>query len=296
MKKTIVIDSSTLFFPAVFSWERQKQMAIEAKDYQRFIMPAHCVYFSSILSCLKKIGVDEETTIVIPQEGKSWRKKYMGEYKAQRADDRDKHKLINWDKEFQNLNRVNQQLDEATDWHFVREWNSENDDFCAVAPKVFSDQEVIIVTCDKDLHMLAYYPNVKIFNVNKKCKGTKGIYEKVENPIKILKDKIRLGDVSDNIIVDKENDTPEDAMLRAFVIDLINLPKFVEEPIVEILKNLPKKELHLDKLPNFKNVKEKFLKIYEKDNVVTPEYCYQLLEKREKAKLKKKKEKKNDKV
>jgi hypothetical protein len=592
----VVVDSSTLFFPAVFSWERQV-LDNQASNSDRFIMPPHVVYFNSLISCLKKINLEKDDTVIIATEGKSWRKSYMSSYKAQREGDRLKHKLIDWEKVFKDLNRINDALNEATNFHILRQWNSESDDICAMVPKVFFDKECVIVTGDKDLDQLAYYPNVKIFNVNKKVNGTKGMYcltedaeiltnkgwkkyneikkhdmilsynikkdriesaqarwvhreffdgyikniknrnlnincsdnhkhlildrykkeitfktaneflvhdnllltantfkykpnyfvgekwaeligwfisegsfadknqksiiisqcqiankakvnrikkllddcfipykyynyghqfhinkcpfndwiyknlnrkkepkysllnlpinelkalfnglmlgdghkvknryrfvqknkyivdwvellaikigysvytyknakypcytvnltirksshlsstkiskkkykgilwcittpngtwiakqngqvfitgnSKVDQPLKVIADKVRLGDVSDNILVDKFNDTPEDVELRKLVIDLLNLPDFVEKPIREILENLPKKELHLDKLPNFKDCKEKFLEIYNPKHKLDAEYCYKLAEKRviRKQKAKKK--------
>ena len=607
MGKIVAIDSSGLFFPTVFSWERQTLEKIQSKS-DNFIMPPHAVYFSSLLSCLKKIGVDKNTKIVVSLEGKSWRKQIAGYYKAQRADDREKHKLIDWDKQFKKLNEVNNKLDKATDWHFIREWNSECDDILAVCCRYFKDDEVVIVTGDKDLHQLAYYcvtsdteiltlhgwkkynelkkqqhvatynmnkdiieyqalqginiqhfdgelksiknksvdilmtdnhknivlkrimkngknlykvieieakkiqkcfklllnakfkyqtkyilgehwaeligwfiaeghfinnnqkviaisqsykknrkkclriknlldkakinykiyknkkdswmfyiskcpfndwiysnirnkelneslislpknelqslfnglmlgdgsyrnnkpnyfsqknyntvkwfeilalklgyhtttslskkqdlyyvylckknntglhnahintvkyngivwcpttkngtwiakrngkvfitgnSNVKIFNINKKCNGSKGMYEKIDNPLKIIADKVRLGDVSDNIIVDKAHDTKQDEELRYEIINLLKLPDYIEDSIVNLLKNLPEKSLNLDELPNFRNAKEKFLKIYDTDKVITYDYCIQLLEKRENKKKKIAKEKRD---
>ena len=290
MGKIICIDSSTLFFPAVFSWERQT-LDKHKGLHNRVILPPQYYYFNSMLSCLKKIGVEHDDMVIITLEGKSWRKDYSATYKAQRAGDRAKHTLINWDKTFENLNNLNTALDQSTDWHFIREWKSESDDICAMVPKVFKDKQCVIVTGDKDLHQLAYWPNVLIFNVNKKCKGSKGMYEKIENPLKILADKVRLGDVSDNILVDKKNDKEEDVELRRLIIDLLKLPDYIEEAIKEILENLPEKETNLNELPPFKGVKEKFMKIYNKDNIITPEYCYALQEKRDAKKLKIKQEK-----
>ena len=618
--KVIVIDTSTLWFPTVFSWERQIIQKNESNS-DRFIMPPHAVYFNSLLSCLKKIGVEKDDVILLATEGKSWRKSIAGYYKAQRADDREKHKLIDWDKQFNYLNKVNEALNEATNWHLIREWNSEADDVLAVACRFYKDKEVILVTgdclsgltkikmadgsskllrnikegdkvisydeknkkfvkgnvikkhkkthnkeyhiyyeniktpirsssnhkflttdgwkkacelkkgntlyhlnknifpynnlqnnykigyilglavgdghidykhscisyeicdieplkriqkyvkelfnyniiikksktttsekqayrvrlylnynfdylmkykdkksdnfkkgycagffdaegsksesklgiqlsfyqngyktleelkqyfkkldikttnifkssnkCNKfcinnveslkffqickpaikrkypnwknhygflqngkkikkikiinqknkrpffhydlsifkyhnyviegniivhncDLKQLCYYDNVRYFNVNKKCKGSKGLYERVDKPLKIIADKVRLGDISDNIIVDKLNDTENDAWLRHKIINLLELPEEIEKAITDILANLSEKELDLDKLPKFKNVKEKFLKIYDKEKIITPEYCYQLLEKREAKKKKKASEK-----
>ena len=166
--KVIAIDSSGLFFPAIFSWERQTIQKIDSKS-DIFIMPPHAVYFSSLLSCLKKIGVDKDTKIIVSLEGKSWRKEVAGYYKDQRAGDRAKHTLIDWDYQFKKLNEVNEKLNRATDWHFIREWESECDDILAVACRVFKDNEVVLVTGDKDLHQLAYYcvtPDTEILTLH----------------------------------------------------------------------------------------------------------------------------------
>ena len=284
MSKIIAIDSSGLFFPAVFNWERQFIRNQETKS-DAFLMPPHYTYFLSLISCLKKIGVDEDTKVIIALEGKSWRKKYYLPYKAQREDARQEHKAINWDKAFKELNRLHEQLEEATDWHFIREWDSECDDILSVSCRYFKDDEVIIVSGDGDLKMLAFYPNVKFFNIYKKCKGSRGMFEDIKNPLKILSDKARKGDVSDNIIP-SPNDTDEDYELRYMIVNLLKLPDEIENAIVEKLSNLPKKELNLDCLP-FKGIKDKFLKIYNKEFQITPEYCFKLQEKRDNKKKKK---------
>ena len=118
------------------------------------------------------------------------------------------------------------------------------------------------------------------------------MYEHVDRPLKIISDKVRLGDKADNIIVDKTNDTENDAWLRHKIINLLELPDEIETAITDILQTLPEKELQLEYLPDFKNAKEKFLKIYDKDKIVTYDYCISLLEKRKNRKAKKKKEKK----
>jgi len=285
INKVIVIDTNTLWFPAIFSWERQTLQKIESKS-DIFIMPPHAVYFNSLLSCLKKIGVNKDDIVILALDGKSWRKSVAGYYKAQRADDRAKHTLIDWDYQFKKLNEVNEKLDKATNWYAIREWNSEADDILSVSCRFYKDKEVILVTGDKDIHQLAFYKNTKIFNVNKKCQNSKGMYEKIDNPLKIIADKVRLGDVSDNIIVDKAHDTKQDEELRYEIINLLKLPDYIENSIVNLLKNLPEKSLNLDDLPNFRNAKEKFLKIYDTDKVITYDYCIQLIEKRENKKKK----------
>jgi hypothetical protein len=282
MGKIIAIDSSGLFFPAVFNFERQVLKKIEDKS-DVFILPPHYVYFNSLISCLKKIGVNDNTKVIIALEGKSWRKKYYAPYKAQRAGDREKHTIIDWEKEFENVNKVHTALEESTNFHLVREWSSECDDIISVACRYFKDDEVIVVSGDGDLKQLAYYPNVKFFSIYKKCKGSKGMFEHIENPLKILSDKARKGDVSDNIIP-SPSDTAEDVELRYTLVNLLKLPDDIENKIVEIFENLPKKEMNLNRLNLFKNAKEKFLSIYNSANQITPEYCYKLNEKRKQRK------------
>lgn len=289
MGKVICIDSSGLFFPCVFSWERQMLNKLES-NADRFIMPSHTVYFNSIISSLKKIGVDKDDIVIIALEGKSWRKDVLASYKAQREEEREKHKLINWVREFDNLNRLHDDLDSATNFHFIREWKSESDDICAIVPKVFSDKECVIVTGDKDLFQLAYYQNVKIFNVNKKVRGSKGMYEDVANPLKIIADKARLGDKADNLIPEP-NEEPEDAELRYDLVNLLELPENIETAIRELLENLPHKELHLENLPKFKNCEKKFMEIYNPKHKITYDYCIELAEKRKERKKKKAQEK-----
>lgn len=292
--KVICIDVGGVFFPCVFAWERQMLNKI-ASNSQMFILPAHCGYFNSIISSLKKVGVDKEKDIVIlALEGKSWRKQYASYYKSDRLKQKEAHKLINWEKEYANLNKVNQALNDATNFHLIRDWNSEADDIIAVSCRYFKDKEVVIISGDKDLSQLAHYENVRIFNINKKCKGSKGIYEDIKKPLKIIADKAKNGDVGDGIIPDRLYDTDEDYNLRYFLVNLLELPEKIESSIVNILQNLPQKEFNLDKLPSFKNCKEKFLKIYDKQYMITPEYCYQLLDKRTKVKKKKAKEKKGE--
>lgn len=293
MNKVILIDSSGLAFPCIFSHERQLIQKIETNS-DIFIMPSHVIYFYSIISALKKIGVDENTKIIIALEGKSWRKNLLSTYKSQRADDRAKHELINWEEEFRRLNKLHEDLEMATDWHFIREWESECDDIIAVSCRFFKDNEVIVVTGDKDLHQLAHYSWVKIFNVNKKAKGTKGCYEFISNPLKIIADKAKRGDVSDNILV-SEDDEEEDFNLRFQLVNLLELPDYIENSIKEILEHLSEKQLNLQYLPKFSNCKERFLQIYNKEYKITPEYCYSLIEKRKNRKLKKDKIKREEK-
>jgi len=263
----------------------------QSQNDDRFILPTHYTYFNMILSALKKIGLDKDDIVIMALEGKSWRKEWLASYKAQRKEAREKHELINWEKEFTKLNKLHEELEESTNWHFIRVWDcAEADDIIAIGCKYFTDKEVIVVSSDADLKQLCYYPYVKFFSVCKKCQGSNGMFEVISNPLKIIADKARKGDISDNLIP-SSTDTDEDYELRYFLVNLLELPDYVEDAIKEKLNALQSKELNLDRLPNFKNAREKFMKIYDKDKVLTYEYCASLQEKRKTRKAKVAKEK-----
>ena len=298
--KVILIDSSVMSFKAAFNAE----LAAKYRRTEGFQMPSHYTYFSSVLACLKKINVEEGDTVILCIDDKSWRKNYYAPYKAQRKEAREKH-IIDWDEHFSNVNRVNQQIDYATPFHVLRVPGCEADDIFSVASRVFKDREVIICSIDSDLHQLAYYPNVKIFNLNFKTPKGKGGYIKItkEEALKLLAKKCRVGDKSDNILIEPGEDE-NDAELRKTIINLLELPEFVEKPITEVLTNLPdKNEIKWGDLPFQNSLAKRFKDIFDPQFKIDYDYCLKLQEKRILKKKKKeadkrqlKKENKNESV
>jgi hypothetical protein len=304
MAKIVLVDCSVLAHKAIFSFGSMTLMKIEGKLPQStFIPPVSYTYFSQIISLLKKIGIDKNNdTVICCLDGHSWRKNYDANYKAQRQGFRDSFKHINWQKEYDAINKINEQLNLATPFHFLRFPQAESDDIIATACKFFSNQTCIIVSIDADLQMLCHYPNVKYFSPMVKFKGLRGAYKLVTDPLKILADKCRLGDKSDNILVNKDTDTNEDYELRKFIIDLINLPEFVTTPILNELQHLPKKEMYPNLLPFWETAKgkpglgQRLLQIYDSKDVITPKQCFEYAEKKAKRKAKQLKDKKKAKI
>jgi len=321
MNKIICLDASAFMFNAIYLQGSMTLLKREGKlNDNTFIAPINYTYFSMIISCLKRIGIDREDTIIITIDARnSFRKAFYPIYKGQRKKIRDKQSHIDWDKCWADIKKINNQLNESTNWHFLKfdnvytldnllqtkegkeligddyedwqrekDYGLESDDIQAIVPLVFSDKETIIVTCDKDLYQLKNYDNAKIWSLNlKKIKSGKGGYATIKDPLKIIADKVRLGDISDNIIVDKLHDTELEQRRRRFIIDLLNLPDWVENEIRVVLEDLPKKEEHFDKLPFQKSLALRFPDIYKRKNVVTYQYCMDLQEKREKIKKEK---------
>ncbi|MHA1789173.1 MAG: hypothetical protein ACTSXT_08095 [Candidatus Helarchaeota archaeon] len=314
--KIIVIDCGVLTHKAIFSYGSVQKKIMEGKIPEKtFLPPVSYTFFQMLIGSLKRIGVDKEDIIILAQDKtNSWRKFFYSEYKAQRKDFRDSHEHIDWDKHYTNIDKLLNQIDEATNWHIVwlpncwngadlflskegqkllneadvqknfdRMYGIEADDIIAVASKYYFDREVIFISIDADLDQLSIRENTKFFTLTQKYRGGTGVYKIIDNGYKILAKKIEKGDISDNIIPGKtDKNTENDVSRRELIIDLINLPSFVEEPIKEVLENLPQKEINLDKLPFQNSLAKRFLQIYEKDKILTYEDCVKRLKRKEK--------------
>ena len=306
MNKVIVIDSGFFCHKAIFAWGADKKRRLEAGNDEEPIMSTY-TYLNMCFGTLKKIGIDKDDIVIVACDARnSWRKAFLEEYKGQRQGLRDANDHINWNLQYSMMNKLEKQLDNSTNWHFIKledvfnyanlvlthvgeklqiekfgsvsydkEFGIEADDIQAVIPKFFPDKEVILVTIDKDLSQLAYYKNCKIFNPNLKSptnKAKKGFYEIVNKPLEIITKKVRSGDDSDNILVDKKNgtDTDRDVDIRRFIIDLLHLPDFVEKPIFKVLEKLDyNKEVLYDQLPFQSSLGQRFDTIYQSKDIRT---------------------------
>jgi hypothetical protein len=293
--KLILIDMSVLAFKSIFNYE----LGLKYKRGGGFLLPASYTYVSSLISCLKKVGVDSSTKVILALDDKSWRKNLCSDYKANRQEAREKHTLIDWQKEFDAISRINEQLDYATPFHVLRIKNCESDDIASVASRVFKDDELILATIDSDWSMLCYFQNVKLFNLNFKTSKGRGGYVRIskDDALKVLDKKVRLGDKGDNVLVYPNEDSDGyDADLRKTLVNLLELPQEIELSVTEVLQNLPDKQgIKWEELPFKNSLGKRFEEIYNPIHKVSPEYCYALKEKRTKLKKKKEADKRKEK-
>jgi hypothetical protein len=108
-------------------------------------------------------------------------------------------------------------------------------------------------TSDSDWKMLLSYPNVRLLSTKTKK------WVEVPNPEKILKDKIFKGDVADNL--KGRPKTELDLENRRTVVNLLELPDYIEQPIKEVLWTLPQKNMVWDRIP-FKSLRPRIRKLY----------------------------------
>jgi hypothetical protein len=100
--------------------------------------------------------------------------------------------------------------------------------------------------------MLCTIPNTKIFSPYTKK------YKIVTNPEAILAQKIN-GDKSDNLL--EKPKTEEEYNKRKMIVNLLELPDWVEAPIKEAMFKAAPKKLNISKLP-FRTMQERLQKLY----------------------------------
>lgn len=240
--KVICIDGGNILHRSIFAYMANPQV------------PPTYTYLRMIIGYLKKLEITIDDNIIIAQDyGRSWRKGLDHNYKAQRKEKREEKKDEKWWKErYGEFDRLFEQLEKSVNWQFIKIWGTEADDIMSVVARYYRDREVIIVSSDRDIEMLATFDNVKVFSpITKKFKDIKA-------PMKILLEKIQ-GDVSDNLL--NKPSSEAEFEIRKKIVDLTQLPQEIERPIKEQLDKLMPKNLYIHKIP-FGSIKEQIRILY----------------------------------
>ena len=244
MSKVIVLDCGFLAFRSILSFRVAMTMPI-----------AH-TYLSMLISNLKIAGAKLDDTIILAKDSRlgSWRREIVPEYKANRKENREKQEDADWWSEcFKETDEILNKINLCLPYHIICVDFCEADDVASVCCKVFKDRELILVSSDSDWTMLLINKNVKILSIITKK------FKTVENPLQVLQDKIMKGDRADNLIGKPQ--TEEELIKRRTVVNLLELPDYVENPIKEKLLNLPIKNIEYNKIP-FRSLRERVWKLY----------------------------------
>jgi 5'-3' exonuclease len=273
--RVIVIDSTNIQFKAIYAYrngynrelEKITKEGIDKDDAMEFLndaisrrsvflMPPTYTYLQMITGYLNILKFNPETDVVIlAMDYGSWRKKISPVYKSQRKGNREEQETKDWwNSRYKEFNELFTKLEVALPFYLLKFWEVEADDIMAVASRVYSDKAVLGISSDQDWEMLAFHKNTSIFSpITKKMKV-------INNPMKILLDKIQKGDVSDNLLEKPTNELEFE--IRKTLVDLINpLPDHIEIPIKEKLINLPMKNLFIEKIP-YNSIRLKFKKLF----------------------------------
>ena len=105
--------------------------------------------------------------VIVADAGGNWRKDVYPEYKGKRKQNRDESK-IDWDKAFQNINMVLEEIKANMPWKVIHQWGCEADDAIAEIAKWTQEfgnyEKVMIVSADHDFIQLQKFDNVQQFS------------------------------------------------------------------------------------------------------------------------------------
>ena len=105
--------------------------------------------------------------VIVADAGGNWRKDVYPEYKGKRKQNRDESK-VDWDKAFQNINMVLEEIKVNMPWKVIHQWGCEADDAIAEITKWTQDfgnyEKVMIVSADHDFIQLQKFDNVQQFS------------------------------------------------------------------------------------------------------------------------------------
>jgi len=148
---------------------------------------------NSIRNYAKRYADDYGDIVLCTDSARPWRRGYFPLYKANRKKTREQSDL-DWDVIFQSLQKVKEEIRDNFPFHYMYVESAEADDIIAVLTKKYHEQEdILIVSGDKDFQQLHKYKGVKQFspNLNKMVQ--------CDEPDLFLKEHILKGDKSDGI-------------------------------------------------------------------------------------------------
>ena len=136
---------------------------------------------------------NEYGEVVLTWDSKhSWRRDYFPEYKASRRKGREESDL-DWDDIFNTLNKIRNEIKENFPYKYLEVFGAEADDIIGFLCEENRDENIIIISGDKDFIQLQKYPNVKQWSPITK-KDINGF-----DPTIYLKEHIIKGDTSDGV-------------------------------------------------------------------------------------------------
>lgn len=133
--------------------------------------------------------------------------------------------------------------------------NCEADDIISVGVRYFKDRECVVVSNDSDYEQLAAFKNVKIFSPKSKK------FKVIKNPYTILEKKIekeKTDGLTDKIL------SSEDYEKRNKIVNLLSLPKEIEDEVSLELKKIYPKNFNLQYFP-FQSLTKRLVEIYLND-------------------------------
>lgn len=148
---------------------------------------------NSLRSYAKQFKSKYGDIVVACDSRKYWRREVFPFYKAHRKTDREKS-AFDWHLIFETLNKIRDELKENFPYKVVEVEGAEADDVIAVLTgRMAPNEDILILSSDKDFVQLQKYPNVSQYSPILKR------FIKTENPAEYIKEHIIRGDRGDGI-------------------------------------------------------------------------------------------------
>lgn len=176
---------------------------------------------NSIRNYAKRYADDYGDIVLCTDAANPWRRGFFPLYKANRKKTRESSDM-DWDAIFQSLQKVKEEIRDNFPFYYMYVENAEADDIIAVLTKRFyKEQDILIVSGDKDFQQLHKYRGVQQFspNLNK--------FISCEEPDVFLKEHILKGDKSDGIPNILSNDNCLDEGIRQTPLKKAVLEKYL---------------------------------------------------------------------
>jgi hypothetical protein len=221
-------------------------------------MVRHMV-LNSLRSYRQKFSDEYGEMVIACDNTNYWRKQVFPYYKANRKKNQEKSEM-NWKEIFECMNKIRAELKEYFPYRVIDIESAEADDIIATLVKNVQEDDILILSGDKDFIQLHKHPHVKQYDPTRKK------WIKHDDPEKYLYEHILKGDSGDgipNILSDdnclvvgtrqkpmtqKKIDSLQSASmmdtqtLRNFMrnkqlIDLSNVPETIEKKVMESYEN-----------------------------------------------------------
>jgi hypothetical protein len=179
----IIFDFSGIVVPNIFALEPDEELNQGVLRH---------ITLNSLRMHYTKFKNEYGKNVFIACDSSSWRKDVYPEYKAARSTKRDESK-IDWSQVYSWLDEIKQEINEYTPFTLINTPKAEADDVIATLVERYSNENILIVSADKDFLQLQQNPNVKQYSVYTRK------MMKEEDPHRYLLEHILRGDSSDGV-------------------------------------------------------------------------------------------------
>jgi hypothetical protein len=180
----IIIDNNQIILAAIFATIRNGE--VDEDILRHLVLNTYRMYRNKFKN---KYG----ELVIANDSPDCWRRDIFPNYKASRRKDQ-KESKFDWNVIYKCLNTIREEVEETFPFKNITVDRAEADDIIGILAKQYHLQEnIVIVSNDKDFQQLQRYPNVKQYSPLKKS------FLVCDDPERFLVDHIIKGDVSDGI-------------------------------------------------------------------------------------------------